>query len=170
MTLNDLTKRTNDHRLAAGLKEIGQDEAQAYEMDARRELAEKLEAHFRKEYTIALVSGVGTLYNLSGSINTDLLWHLPGRATHADGTEVSILPFGCTSRDLTYPRFIGFYWACIESQANTATITVMNGDGQSAVDNGNLTIDFAAVKSLADWPTIHEPALVQRVFELSVKS
>lgn len=170
MTLNDLTKRTNDHRLAAGLKEIGQDELQAYDLDARRQLAEELDAFFNKQYTIALVSGVGTVYNLSGSVNTDILWHLPGRATHDDGTEISILPFGCSSRDLTYPRFIGYYWACIEANGTIATITVMNGDGASPVDDDNITIDFAAVQSLANWPVMHEQVLVQRVFEVSAKS
>lgn len=167
MTLNDLAKRANDHRLAANLPEIGQDELQSYELTARRMLAEELEDFFSKEYTIALTSGIGTLYNLSGSINVDLLWHLPGRAIHADGTEVSLLPFGCSSRELTYPRFTGYYWGCVEATANTAIITVMQGDGESAVDNGNLTIDFSTIRALTDWPQIHESALVQKVFELS---
>lgn len=167
MLLSDLTKRTNDLRLAANFPEIGQDELQAYEMDARRMLAEELGAFFRKEYTIALVSGVGTLYNLSGSVNVDLLWHIPGRAVHADGIEISLLPFGCSSRDLTYPRFIGYYWGCVESHSNTAIVTVFQGDGVSPAPDGNALMDFAAVQSLANWASIHETILVQKVFELS---
>lgn len=169
MTLNDLQKRVSDHRLAAGLPEIGQDEMQAYELDARRALAEELEAFFSKEYTIALTSGVGTLYSLSGSINVDLLWHLPGRAVHADGTEISILPFGCSSRELTYPRFMGYYHAVVEANGTIATITVWQGDGATAASNGNVLIDFATVTSLANWPVLHEPILVQRVFELTIR-
>lgn len=134
---------------------------------ARRILAEELELFFNKEYTIAITSGVGVVYNLSGSINVDLLWDRFGRAVHEDETDISILPFECSSRDLTYPRFQGYYYAVIESNANTATITVWQGDGVNAAPDGDISIDFATVKSLADWPTIFDTALVGKVVEMA---
>ena len=134
---------------------------------ARRILAEELEDFFSKEYTIAITSGVGTVYNLSGSINVDLLWDRFGRAVHADGTEISILPIGTTSRDLTYPRFLGYYYAVLEANANVVTITVWQGDGTTFAANGNVTVDFATVRALADWPTVLDTALVAKVIELA---
>lgn len=168
MDLIDLAKRVNDRRKERGSSELSLDEVETLQIEARQAICEGLDAYFAKSYTIALVNGVGTLYNLSGSINIDLLWDKPGRAIHEDLTEVSILPFGCTARDLSYPRaFQGYYHAAIESEANTAIITVMQADGSTAAPDGNLIIDFATVKSLADWPQIFEPHLVAKCLELS---
>ena len=134
---------------------------------ARRMLAEEQDDHFYQSYTIAITSGVGIVYNLSGSINVDLIWTFFGRAVHADGTEISLLPWGTSSRDLTYPRFTGYYYGVLESSANTVTITVMQGDGVTAAPNGNVVVDFATVRSLANWPTVLDTALVAKVVELA---
>jgi hypothetical protein len=135
---------------------------------ARRILAEELDVFFTKEYSITLTNGVGTV---SGSAtNVDLIWTDYGRAVHSDGTdstEVNILPVECTSRDLTYPRFSGMFWAVLEANGNNVTITVWQGDGATAAPDGTVTADFATVRSLADWPSHLETHLVKKVVELA---
>jgi hypothetical protein len=166
MTIDDLLSRLNAYRREMGQPEVTRDDIEAIEFDSRRSLCGELEDYFFKQYTIALTGGVGTIYSLSGSINTDLLWDRYCQAVHEDGMPISILPFGSSAHDLTYPRFEAFYWAVIEVQGTVVTLTVWQGDGETAVDDGDVTVDFAAVQSLANWPTIHESLLVARCAEL----
>jgi hypothetical protein len=169
MNQPDTIVRVNNTLVGRGLPARPVEVIESKLDDVRRSLADELGLAFGKEITVAITSGVGYIYRLSPATNTDVLWKEYGRAVHSDGTEISILPLGTTSRDLTYPRTIlDYYWGCIESTNSGAdvTLTVWLADGSGAAPDGNVLIDTVVIPSLANWPVVHEAILVERLVSM----
>lgn len=164
MNLADLTARVILEVPDAPIDRMEQTEGYA-----RRALAEELSLAFWKEVSLTLDSnGQAYVYRLSPSTNPDLIWKEFARAVHSDETEISILPLSCTPRDLKYPRSISdYYWGCLESKAagQDVILTVYESDGETPVD-GEMTMDFLAIPTLANWPTVHDAALVMKCVAL----
>lgn len=104
-------------------------------------------AHLQQTYSgITFTSGSADISGQAG-----LLYDKIRRVTHSDGTtttEVTMLPMGCTQRDLNYERNQFVYWGVQEANS----IYVMKGDGATDPGDGTINITASYVPTIAQVP------------------
>ena len=118
----------------------------------------------RRAYAQVALSGVTFAAGAASLASyTDMLHEHVRNVQHSDGgntTSVSLLPYGCSRKDLTYERNQMVFWGVVESGA----LYVMTGSGVDAAPDGTVDLVYSSVPTLAN---IHRQ-LVDDLIRLSV--